>query len=216
MSLKYRTAVLSLGVQVVTGALTALAFAFPSADADERTDLRVITTLEVSSQVLEFAWYAYIVLVYRDVVTWARYLDWFVSTPLMLTSTTFFLLHRQDRPFGDALNAEGAACLACNAAMLACGYAVESGRLAAAPARALALAAGGVFFVASFALLGTFVVEEDDMATTLYWIMYVVWAAYGGAALLDDVPKNVAYNGLDLVAKNGYGLFLLAYAVERS
>ena len=35
----------------------------------------------------------------------------------------------------------------------------------------------------------------------------------GVAAAFGDVPKNVAYNGLDIVSKNLYGVFLFAYAL---
>ena len=31
---------------------------------------------------------------YREIKTWTRYLDWFLSTPIMLVSTAFFFRHR--------------------------------------------------------------------------------------------------------------------------
>ena len=34
-----------------------------------------------------------------------------------------------------------------------------------------------------------------------------------GAAVLADVPRNVAYNALDVVSKNVYGLFLFVYVL---
>ena len=36
--------------------------------------------------------------------------------------------------------------------------------------------------------------------------MYGVWALYGVAAALPDAPKNISYNGLDLVSKNAFGV----------
>ena len=49
----------------------------------------------------------------------------------------------------------------------------------------------------------------------LFFTMYAIWSLYGVAAALDDVPKNVVYNGLDVVSKNFYGLFLYVYVVAR-
>lgn len=211
MSLAYRTAVLSLGAQAVTGVATVFTLAFLPSDPDTRSALRLVASLELTSQWIEFAWYACVVCVLGRVETWARYADWVVTTPLMLASTALFLLHRAGAPLSDVWRLEGAACLACDEAMLLCGYAVETRR---APATA-ALALGSVFFIASFSFLGTYVDDDDALSRWLFWITYAVWACYGLAATLSDEPKNVAYNGLDLVSKNGYGLFLLAYGLSR-
>jgi hypothetical protein len=42
---------------------------------------------------------------------------------------------------------------------------------------------------------------------------FVVWGLYGVAAALADVPKNVMYNAIDVVSKNGFGLFIFVYAL---
>jgi hypothetical protein len=43
--------------------------------------------------------------------------------------------------------------------------------------------------------------------------MFVVWSLYGIAALLPTLQKNISYNGLDIIAKNFYGLFIFYYIV---
>jgi hypothetical protein len=42
----------------------------------------------------------------------------------------------------------------------------------------------------------------------LYWFFLISWSMYGIAALMPYFVKNTIYNMLDLVAKNGFGLFL--------
>ena len=205
--LVYRTAVASLAVQLCIAVVTAVAYAIPVADARTRRDLNAILGLELASQVIEFAWYAIAVTRMRQIRAWARYLDWVLSTPAMLVSTALFFYHRAARPIGEVFQAPALyACLACNWGMLACGFAGERGWV---PTFA-ALAAGGVAFVASFTLLASLLPPDgDDIATGLFVAMYAVWACYGVAAAFAATPKNVAYNGLDLVSKNFYGIFLV-------
>lgn len=210
MSIVYRSAVASLLVQVAVGAVT-LAGLFVPQDSD---DLRLIFGLELGSQLVEFVYYVVVVCRFRTILTWTRYLDWVVSTPVMLVSTALFFRHRSGASAARAWD-DGAlaAALVLNWIMLACGFAVEVTR---AVPTIVGLALGGGAFVGSFTFLATFVDGTDAVSTTLFATMYVVWALYGVAAALDDVPKNVAYNALDVVSKNFYGLFLFAYAVARA
>ena len=53
----------------------------------------------------------------------------------------------------------------------------------------------------------------DSVSTSLFAIMYAVWGLYGVAAAFPDDQKNIAYNGLDIVSKNFYGVFLFAYSL---
>jgi hypothetical protein len=61
---------------------------------------------------------------------------------------------------------------------------------------------------------GTFYVLWDKFASKtasnlpLYWFMTIVWGFYGIAAFFSPAAKNTAYNLLDVVAKNFYGVFL--------
>lgn len=206
-TLVYRTAVASLGVQLVMALVTAVGFLVPL-PSDAKKDLVPIFALEVCSQVVELVWYAYVVCRFREIVTWTRYIDWVISTPVMLLSTMLFFEHRGGRALAvdDPLLH---VCLGLNWGMLAFGFALETGRLEPF----LGLAFGGVAFVVSFTALATFVDTGDALSVGLFATIYAVWALYGVAAALGDVPKNVSYNGLDIVSKNFYGVFLLVYAL---
>lgn len=205
--LVYRSAVASLGVQLVIALVTSAGFFLPN---DKAADLFPIFLLELISQLIEMAWYTVVVCRYRAILTWTRYLDWVVSTPLMLVSTALFFYHRRQLLLSDVLYQDMLyVCLGLNAGMLGFGFAVERAWI---PAR-LGLGLGGACFVGSFTALATFVPADDGVSQGLFWTMYAVWAGYGVAAAMPEVPKNVAYNALDIVSKNVYGVFLFAYAL---
>lgn len=210
--LVYKSAVASLGVQLLTMGLTVATFFIDIKSEAVRRDLDSILALETVAGGIEFVWYAVAVWNARTIYTWTRYVDWFVSTPAMLVSTALFFHHRRGIPLGDVFDGYLLyVCLGFNACMLGFGLLAELGML---PVLA-ALAGGGAAFVASFTALATFLGSEDvdTMSVILYTSMYAVWGCYGVAAAFPDTAKNVAYNGLDVVAKNFYGVFLFVYAL---
>lgn len=207
MELTYRTAVYSLGAQVVFGLLTLVGLFVGD---DKEGDLTPIFALELGSQAIEFAWYAVTVVYFREIVTWTRYLDWFFSTPIMLVSTVLFFLHRSETRYSTFVHsARLPSIVAVNAFMLACGFAYELG----ATPRLASVAVGSVALGGSFALMATYVDFGDGLSVGLWLSMAVVWALYGVAALLPYTEKNVGYNMLDIVSKNFYGVFLTVYSI---
>ena len=212
-SLVYQSAVVSLALQILTSGIT-VASLFVPVPASAAQDLNLVVILETSSQLIEFAWYTAAVCVYGRIQTWARYVDWAVSTPLMLVSAVFFFRLRRGVPLTAALQASSMyAILGLNWLMLAFGFAAEYG---GALPKIAALPLGGAAFVGAYTLLIREVAVDDPFSVGLYASMYVSWALYGVAAALGEVPKNVAYNGLDIVSKNVYGVFLFAYALSVS
>ena len=211
MSIVYRTAVGSLVAQVAIGIVTGASFAFELKDSAARDELNVILGLELGSQIVELLWYSIVICRFREISTWTRYMDWVVSTPIMLCSTVLFFSHRDDSlafvsPFQSA---PMYLCLLCNWIMLLFGFLVETDRLP----KAVGLTLGTWGFVGSFTLLGTHVREEDGLSVGLFWFVFVVWGLYGVAALAPYRAKNVSYNFLDIVSKNFYGLFLFVYTL---
>lgn len=203
----YRSAQASLLVQVLIGLVTASGFFLPLPDS--KRDLQAILALELSSQVVEFVWYAVSLWRARRIETWTRYLDWFVSTPVMLLSTSLFFHHRRALPLEDVFRSYPLyLCLALNWAMLGFGFAMERGWI---PLLA-GLAGGGMSFVGSFTALSLLLGDDvDELSWALFLVVYAVWGLYGIAAAFSDTAKNVAYNGLDIVSKNFYGVFLVVY-----
>ena len=202
--LVYQSAVASLVVQVVVAGVTAAGFLVEVPD-----DLMLIFALELGSQVIEFLWYLVVVCRYRTIATWTRYIDWVLSTPLMLATTALFFVHRRAVDF-DWTSPRLYAVLALNWLMLAFGFAAEVD----ATSRPLALTLGAASLVGSFTVLATYVERDDVLSVVLFAAMYAVWGLYGAAAMLGDTAKNVGYNALDVVSKNFYGIFLFAYALS--
>ena len=207
--LVYRSAVASLLVQVVVGGVTAAGFFLEDVSAD----LQTILAFEFSSQVVEFLWYLVVVCRDREIRTWTRYLDWVLSTPVMLTSTALFFQLRRDEELLSVVESPALwLCLGLNWLMLAFGLLME---VTPTFSRFAGLAFGGAAFVGSFTMLSRFVDAADTLSLGLFVTMYGVWALYGVAAALPEVPKNVSYNALDIVSKNFYGVFLFVYALTR-
>jgi bacteriorhodopsin len=184
--------------------------------------------LEFASQIVEFVYYAAVVFYFGAVRTWTRYLDWFVSTPLMLVSFAAFFAHRDSlypphRQASDLSTIGGhgrlpyfLAAIVTNAAMLAFGFYVEWRERPPVTKNACILL-GIAAFVATFVLLHVgFVAEsEDGLSIALLLMVFVIWSGYGAAIFLPYGPKNVMYNTLDVFSKNVYGALLFAYILSR-
>lgn len=197
--LVWKSTIASLAVQLVVGGITVWGLTISSSARLLNTSL----WLEAVSQAIEFLWYASVVCYFGRIRTWMRYIDWVFSTPIMIVSTALFLAHRSS----DNIDTRIVPALTLNAAMLACGFATETGAIG--PVCGLGL--GGLFFVGSFSFLATYVDKDDALSVALFFIMFGVWGLYGIAAAFPYAPKNVAYNALDVVSKNFYGVFLTFY-----
>ena len=209
-----RTARLSLATQAVLTLFTAASLFLPLTEAHR--PLLALAALETGAQVIEFAYYAYVLFRLGKIETWTRYLDWVISTPLMLVSTMGFLLYLRDPTLGlmDVFASErlgfALGVLLFNWLMLAFGFAHERGMIQGGGA----LVAGTLCFIPSFGLLLFGYVRGTGMlGAILFFVLYIVWGLYGIAATQDDVTKNVSYNLLDLVSKNAYGVLLFLYAM---
>lgn len=206
--LVYSSAVASLVAQVLLGIFTSLGLLIAVPDKF-RDDLTPIYILELSSQAVEFLWYTAIVCVYKEITTWTRYLDWFFSTPVMLFSTVLFFLHRTDTNYDVFLESGSIYMIVMfNWLMLSFGFAIETNTIP----QVVGLVGGSTLLIATFSVMATYIDRHDTVSLSLYSIMFLVWGLYGVAAAFPYEPKNVAYNVLDIVSKNFYGVFLTVYS----
>ena len=87
----------------ITGVVTAVGVALPQ--SSERPGVQTILAIESASQVVEFVYYAVAVVRYGGAIrTWTRYVDWFLSTPVMILSTCMFFEHRRADGSRDVLD----------------------------------------------------------------------------------------------------------------
>ena len=209
-----RSAKASLAIQVIFTLITLGGVFVPLKPTD--VVINEIALLETVSQVIEFIYYIIVVACTGSILTWTRYIDWFVSTPLMLVSTMAFFDHLSSPDtrtyIGDLFDeCNPGATLpirAFNCLMLVYGLPLE--RRAIGPRAGLTL--GSLSFFLSFIILFVHYVKPGPIGSLgLFVFIYIVWGFYGIAATQSQVARNVAYNGLDIVSKNLYGLFLLVY-----
>ena len=139
-------------------------------------------------------------------LTRMRYLDWSITTPLMLLSLCLVLSMNSKTvihivPF--------LFILVMNFLMLFFGYLGETNKLGRG-------VADGLGFVAFFAMFGYIYKEYVQPKYSLdnyilFSLFVVIWSLYGVAYLLPDIPKNIFMNYLDLTAKCLVGIGLWAY-----
>lgn len=142
---------------------------------------------------------------WRD-ITATRYIDWSITTPLMLLALCVVLAKniKLNVPFNIF-----AVIVVLNYAMLYLGYLGEI----KAMDRTTAMLTGFVAFFGMFYLIFTNFVTPTYMWSNyvLYAFYLLIWSIYGIVYMLDEQWKNISMNILDCIAKCFIGLGLWAY-----
>lgn len=144
-------------------------------------------------------------------ITSVRYLDWLITTPLLLLSFALYssYITNKNRPTGTPFKNVDFSPLSyiilLNIFMLGFGFLGEKGLMN----KHLAFGISIIFFVALFVFIYTEYVDgKDDSLEPLYFVFAAVWLMYGGAYYLGTEKKNIAYNILDMFSKSAFGIFL--------
>jgi bacteriorhodopsin len=204
----------SLGIQALTGLIESKAMFFQV--NEEEKIVQDILLMELIVQGIEFIFYFY--LVYMIItghvdknITSHRYLDWSITTPVMLVSFIIFFkyLRNPDRKirFIESINEEKSNIIKIvlsNALMLLFGFLAERSIISTP----LGVALGFIPFAYTFKLLYSDYAKYTNLSSTLFYISFIIWGLYGVAAVLPFVQKNIFYNVLDLFSKNAYGIFI--------
>ena len=140
-------------------------------------------------------------------ITHYRYLDWMITTPLLLLGLILFFQYYQPNTvsFWSIL-----VVLLLNVGMLASGYLGEIQMVD----KLHGCLIGFVFFV----LMAVYMYMKFVRHTGKHYHPYIfaifilIWAVYGLVYLLEDETwKQIWYNGLDIVAKALFGVFMWLY-----
>ena len=212
----YTTGIISLIVQFIVGIIDYLAINIDINPKDEF--LKDLLRVELYVQTIEFIFYIWLIYYFNQVsrnITPFRYLDWLITTPLMLITLSGFLNHDDSkaRRLGDFLYDNTSSIVRIvllNTAMLLFGLIGEFGYLNPYTSTAL----GFIPFILNFKYIkDTFLPSSEDKFknAVFYWFV-LFWALYGVFAVMSYTIKNVGYNILDIFAKNFFGLFL-AYII---
>jgi len=208
--------IFSLIVQSIVGIIDYLAIKIEVDLKDEL--LKDLLKIELYVQIIEFIFYVWLIYYFNKVsqnITPVRYLDWAVTTPLMLITLSAFLNHdgTTTSRFSDFLSNHTCSVITIvllNAAMLLFGLVGELGYLSTYVSTAL----GFIPFALNFKYIkDTFLPSSEDFFKNalFYWFVFF-WGLYGVFAVMSYTVKNTGYNILDIFAKNFFGLFL-AYII---
>ena len=185
----------ALAIQAVSGLATVAALFLT-----DEAGLRTVLALELSAQGISLAWCCV------SVPTWTRYVDWMLSTPILLVSMAMFFRMRRGvvGPLRSVWNP-----LVLNQVRLTVGLLAELGYIP--PLRGVL--AGVAFLATTFFLLYRTVDPTDPWSFGLFNAAYALWVLHEVTPLLSPDPKTVARDLLDVASKTGYCIFLLAYAL---
>lgn len=205
-----RTAWMSIVSQVFLGLLTLVGFA--RVPSEETPLVWVLLILDVTVQVIEFLFYLIFLLFVRRLETWYRYMDWFISTPIMLVTTMAFLAYLNERTISTAEFAtryqnDIIFVILMNSIMLGFGVCHEARWIP----MIVAIPAGSLAFVLTFSAIYARLAYTTAAGICILTFVFVVWSLYGVAACLKYVPKNIMYNLLDIVSKNFYGIVVAIF-----
>lgn len=136
-----------------------------------------------------------------------RYVDWSITTPIMLLVLVLALLYNTK---GGPMNFYNfLAILGLNYGMLGSGYLGEIKTLD----KPVANMFGFGFFAAMYYFIYSAYIKNKPNKDNwmLFMVFLVLWALYGVVYFFDETTKNVSYNILDLLSKCFVGIFFWAY-----
>ena len=154
-------------------------------------------------------------------VTPIRYIDWFLTTPLLLFSLVLYITHQDNKSgrekdinyVNKTPNYKGLLyIIPINLLMLIFGYLGETGMMG----KMRALYLGFIAYAVMFAGIYQEYIKDNNYsgAKVVYGAFAFVWALYGISYLLDTVYKNISYNFLDVVSKVGFGILIWVSSFE--
>lgn len=139
-------------------------------------------------------------------ITKTRYMDWSITTPLMLLTLCLVLGHNIGRPLHLSIYT---LIIIMNFSMLGIGYLGEVNHWD----KLITSIFGFIPFFAMYIIIFTqFVMPKYRLDNyILYGLFLFLWSMYGIVYLLNEEYKNIGYNILDLLSKSFIGIGLWAY-----
>lgn len=179
--------------------------------------LKKAYNLEFYVSIIEFSVYLFMGYYLNKNVMSIRYTDWFITTNVLLVTLSYLFLYNNYKLEKNttALASDEylknnyfnifTTIIIFNSLMLMIGFAGETKIIP----KKYGLIGGMVFFILSFyTIYNNFVKNNFD--NLFYLLIFIfIWLLYAVAYLFNYKEKNIAYNLLDLVSKNLFGLFIL-------
>ena len=210
MDLEKFTFKLSVIIQLVGIIITPIGLIIPK--KKNKIALYECLKLENIVNVIELLSYLIIFLFIYKVpdVSYMRYYDWFITTPLLLLSVIIYFYYldgKKNITISEVLKNNRqiyTKIVIYNLLMLLSGF---LGELKILP-RYFSTFIGFVFFILLFKELKKLTFNNKECETFYNYFM-ILWSLYGISYMFNSKIKNTGYNILDLFSKTLYGLFIL-------
>lgn len=144
-------------------------------------------------------------------ITSVRYLDWLITTPLLLLSFALYSSYvtnknrEEGTTFVDVDFTPLTYIIPLNFLMLLFGYFGENGYMNKHTAFVISI---GFFAILFYFIWDSYIRDKDESLGPLFGVFAAVWLLYGFAYYLPIYSKNIAYNILDMISKSAFGIFL--------
>jgi bacteriorhodopsin len=208
---------ISIAVQLIIGLVTLRGVTLRDKVSSEDKILIDILQIETLVQFIELAFYIFLLrklIGNYDTMATVRYFDWFISTPLMLFTIIVYFKYEEtiEKQLSSFTLSEFikenknniTKIVFFNFMMLLVGYLGETNVLPEMPSFFL----GFLFFALSFNIIYTKYAISSQIGSKIFVFISVIWSLYGFSYTLNGQEKNIAYNILDILAKNFFGLYL--------
>lgn len=192
--------------------MTTATITFIEAIRTKNPKIRNILNLETCISVVAAFYYGLFVADLKEGVDYekinvTRYVDWSITTPIMLLVLVLALLYNNKK--GPMSFISFVIILFLNYLMLGFGYIGEIGLLDKNWANTFGFIA---FFALYYFIYDRYIAGKNNKDNNLLFGAFVfLWALYGVFYNMDSVARNVGYNILDLFSKCFVGIFFWAY-----
>lgn len=201
---------ISLIIQFITVFICLYGMFIPLAFKD--IILREILILETIVQFIEILFYIWLVIYFYKInydVTYVRYFDWFLTTPIMLLSTIFLFEYMSNHSISifEIITKDFyylSLIIICNFFMLLVGFLGEIKKMY----KSISVLLGFIFLLSTFYFIYDKYVGDNIINKLLFFYIFFIWILYGIAFMLPYSKKNTMYNILDILSKNLYSLFI--------
>ncbi len=176
--------------------------------------LKYILTIETAVNIIASFAYSYLLILIKNPnftnITIFRYLDWFITTPLLLISFILYLQYLKTQK--DEKNNTSTIeidyyklfiIIILNISMLIFGFLGETGKIN----HTIGCLLGFIPFIAMFYLIWKWY-GDFNSNKNIFTIFVIIWSLYGVVYFLPNIPKNISYNMLDIIAKVGFGVLI--------
>ena len=184
-------------------------------EAMRTKSMKIRHILNLETAVSLIAGFVYSILVTKldkkeislDDITNYRYMDWFITTPLLLLVLILFYNYRDKKPIYFSIYL---LIIIINYCMLYSGYLGENNK----NIKYKACIIGFVFYsLLIYIIWYNFLSIEASYVDIILFITFAtIWGLYGIVYLIQNIKlKNICYNILDIIAKVFFGIFMWVY-----